>query len=152
ARIRAASPPGTLKTVVLVGDTPPPAGSVPPPVFAANVQRSVPTHHALAKVNVAWGSEPEIATDNLYADLDGDTVPDVAVGRIPADSATELTAMIRKIMTYEAQLNTGSWQRKLNFVAGASGAGRWADAALESLVRSMLCREIPASYATTMTY
>lgn len=151
-RIRAASPPGVLKFVVLVGDTPPPEGSVPAALRAASFAQTVPTHYAVAKVNVQWGSEPEIATDNYYADLDGDEFPDVAVGRLSADSAAELATMTNKIVAYEQQLDGGSWQRRLNFVAGASGAGRWADAALESLVRSILCQNIPASYATSMTY
>ncbi len=151
-RIRAASPAGVLKFVLLVGDTPPPDRSVPAAVRAASLAKTIATHQAVAKVNVQWGSEPEIATDNYYADLDGDQSPDVAVGRLAADSAADLAIMVRKIVAYEQQVDGAAWQRRLNFVAGASGAGRWADAALESLVRSILCQNIPASYATSMTY
>src|SRR5262245_21756014 len=63
---------GSLRTIVLVG------GASPAD------ERWVPTYLAKASVNVYWGSEPELATDNWFADLDDDLAPDVAIGRLAA--------------------------------------------------------------------
>ncbi len=59
-----------IKFVWLIGDTRPGTG--------------VPTYFRPAKVNVLFGSSEEIATDLPYADLDGDDLPDMAIGRLPA--------------------------------------------------------------------
>ena len=61
ASIRQVAKAGQLQYVLLVGD-----------VSTKTDPLHVPTHLAKAYVNVRWGSEPEIATDNWYADLDGD--------------------------------------------------------------------------------
>src|SRR5262245_43398421 len=72
--IREVAKGGGLKYVLIVGDSEP-AARVNPQVAA----RCVPAHLQPAVVNVKWGSEPQIATDNWYADLDDDQVPDLAV-------------------------------------------------------------------------
>ena len=79
--IRKEASAGGLKHVLLVGDAEPAART-----DAAIRARSLPAHHHKAVVNVKWGSEPEIASDNWYADLDDDDVPDLSIGRIPADT------------------------------------------------------------------
>ncbi len=114
--------------------------------------RCVPVHHARAEVNVLWGSEPHIATDNWYADLDDDRIPDVAIGRLTADTPEELALIVRKILAYERSVDCGSWRRRLNFVAGVGGFGTLADTVLESAARYFLTRDIPAGYRVTMTY
>lgn len=88
---------GNLKYVLLVGD-----GAVDNNDDRAAKARIVPVHYERAKVNVLWGSEPEIATDNYYADLDDDAVPDIAVGRLPADNPGDLSRMVAKILAYES--------------------------------------------------
>ena len=66
------------------------------------------------------------ASDNLLADADGDLAPDVALGRIPAQTAAELTAYVDKVKRYEA--SSGDWRTKVLFsadnpdTAGAFGA------------------------------
>ena len=76
-RIRQLAKAGRLKFVVLVGDAEPDMDTDP-----AVRKRCVPIHLAKAQVNVLWGSEPLIATDNYYADLDDDRIPELAVGRL----------------------------------------------------------------------
>src|SRR5437660_8297673 len=73
-RIRAAAKPGKLRFVLLVGGASPRINS-----DAAVRRRSIPTHFEPAKVVVHWGPETEIASDNWYADLDGDGIPDLAI-------------------------------------------------------------------------
>ena len=107
----------------------------------------VPTCYADAKVNIRWGSEPTIATDQLYADVDGDGAPDVAVGRIPADTPAELSAAVRKIIEYERQADQGAWRRQLDVVAGVGGFGVVADALIEAAARNVFRQVVPASYS-----
>ncbi|MCA9179296.1 MAG: hypothetical protein KDB14_32785 [Planctomycetales bacterium] len=126
-----------LRWVVLVGD-------------AGSGEFQTPTHIVEAKVNVHFGSEPEIATDNPTADLDGDGVPDVAIGRLPADSPEDLSRMIEKIIRYERP-TLGAWKRQVNFVAGVGGFG-FVDAIIETVTKRFLTDGIPPEFCTTMTY
>ena len=147
AAIRVTAKSGGLKYVLLVGDAEP-AADHDPEIRA----RCTPTYWVQAKVNVRWGSEPEIATDNWFADLDDDRLPDVAIGRITADTPEELAAIVRKILRYEQPSGRGEWQRQIHVVAGAGGFGLLADSALEMATRKFLTEGLPPAYRTTMTY
>lgn len=138
---------GALRWIVLVGDTPQ-AGA--PGVVPRG--RTIPAHLAAAKVNTKWGSEPEIATDNWYADLNDDDVPDAAIGRLTADNPDDLKRIVRKILDYERTADYGLWRHRINFVAGVGGFGGIIDTVLETTTRKFLCDGIPPEYATSMTY
>ena len=56
----------------------------------------VPTYLAMTP-----GIVGETATDYYYATYDGDEIPDIAVGRLPAKTASEVETMVSKIITYE---------------------------------------------------
>ena len=112
----------------------------------------MPTHYSEAVVNVDFGSEKEIASDNWFADLDGDRVPDVAIGRLTADSPAELAAMVGKILDYEQSSDFGAWRRQIHLVAGLGGFGPLADSVLEASVKSLIGHGVPSEYCTTMTY
>ncbi len=146
ADIRTIARQGGLRFVVLIGDVAPNGAN------AAVRAKTVPTHYARAKINIHWGSEPEIASDDWYADLDDDEVPDVAIGRLTADSSRELADIVTKILAYERQADFGLWRRRVNIVAGLGGFGAVADAALELCTKSLISQGIPTSYATTVTY
>lgn len=135
-----------LRHVVLVGD------AWPSFERGSSRARCVPVHWAKAEVNVRWGSEPHIATDNWYADLDDDDVPDLAIGRITADTPEELSAIVDKILAYELSNDFGPWRRRLNFVAGIGSFGMLTDKMLESAVKCILVRDIPAGFDVSMTY
>lgn len=145
--IRTSAKSGKLKAVLLVGDAEPSADG--DPVVRA---RCVPTHRAVAKVNVKFGSEPEIGTDNWYADLDDDDVPDLAIGRLPADNPKELTRIVDKILAYEKTQNHGLWRQRVNFVAGVGGFGGVLDGAIETSTKKLLTDGIPPAYQTNMTF
>ncbi|HSN76263.1 MAG TPA: C25 family cysteine peptidase [Anaerolineae bacterium] len=72
----------------------------------------------LADVDPWFG---EVPTDNLYVSVDSisDYLPDMAVGRLPANTAAEVTAIVDKILVYEdASLNpAGPWQQRAIYVA-----------------------------------
>jgi hypothetical protein len=144
-RLRQVAAEGNLRWVVLVGDTIGSEGS------AIRTGTQIPTAYASAKVLPKFGGGTHIATDNAYADLDDDGVPEVAVGRITADSEAELSLMIERIIHYEVQ-ERGAWRTRVNLIAGVGGFGKITDYVLESATRRFLTNEIPADYTTSMTY
>jgi len=146
-QVHAAARLGNLRFLLLVGDADP-LSSARPDVRA----RSVPTHLAVAKIIPRFGGERAIATDNWYADLDDDHLPDLAVGRLTVDSPAELSVLIGKIIAYEQNLDFGLWRRRLNFVAGLGGFGSLADATLEAATKKLIGDGVPGGYATNMTY
>ncbi|HEX4132528.1 MAG TPA: C25 family cysteine peptidase [Pirellulales bacterium] len=143
SRIFAAGSAPSLRHVLLVGDAPSVNGNPP---------NCVATFYPAARVNVLFGSEPTIASDHLYGDLDTDGVPEIAVGRLPAASAAELSTMVAKVLAYEHSVDLGTWRRQINFIAGIGGFGGLTDLALEAATKTILCHSIPAAYATSMTY
>ncbi len=134
---------GTLKSVLLIGDSGDANG---------NAARMVPTDFIKSEVTVEFGSEAEIATDNTYADIDEDGVPDVAIGRLPVDTPAELSAMIQRIILYETPDHAGEWERRVNLVAGVGGFGELVDRLIEQTTRQIVTDLIPAEYNTSMTY
>lgn len=56
------------------------------------------------------------AADGLAGDVDGDGLPDVAVGRLPARTPAELAAMVAKIKDYEAGFGA-DWQKEVLLAA-----------------------------------
>jgi hypothetical protein len=60
------------------------------------------------------------ASDSLFADFNGDSLPDLAIGRIPAWSASELDAYLRKLQSSSRAAVEG---RTLMFAADATDRG-----------------------------
>ncbi len=77
-------------------------------------------------------------TDNSYADLDGDGLPEVAVGRVPARTADQATAYLDKLQQFEADWRPGLWNRRLVLFAGDSGFGAEFDAIAQGLILDTL--------------
>ena len=80
----------------------------------------------LMPVDPWWG---EVPVDNRFVSTDGqdDYLPNMAVGRLPVNSAADVTAMVNKTLTYEnVTLNPpGAWQQRAVYVADdcANSAG-----------------------------
>ncbi len=147
AAIKRAGQGGTIKAVVLVGDARVGIGMNP-----AERGRCVPVKWAKSEVTVLLGSEPHIGTDDWCGDLDGDGVPEVAVGRLTADTSEELEVMTGKILAYEQSRDHRPWRRRLEFVAGTGGFGALADRLIEGTARTFLTQSIGADYDVVMTY
>jgi hypothetical protein len=147
AAIRRIASRSALKYVIIFGDADP-AMIVDPDVRA----RCVPTFYAEAQINTKWGSEPHIATDNPYADLNNDHIPELAVGRISFDTIAQCRQIVAKIIAYENRAETGLWRRRVHFVAGVGGFGPLADAAIETAAKHFITEMIPAEYTASMTY
>lgn len=154
--IRQIAKDGKLRFIVLVGDADLPTKAQSKQIPSNARFYSVPTHYVPAKINRRWGSEDEIATDNWYADLDDDEVPDVAIGRLSADSPGHVAAMVRKILAYEGQTAAApagdGWRRQINLVAGLGGFGTLVDTAIETAAKSLITDGIPAAYNTSFTH
>jgi hypothetical protein len=64
-------------------------------------------------VPTPWGLS---LSDNALADIDGDHVPETAVGRLPVLTAGELAAFIARIVDYEGGSGE-EWEQRLLFAA-----------------------------------
>ncbi len=140
--------------LVLVGD----AGD-----WRAKPSELLPTDFVLATVNVNFGSEFDIATDNTYGDLNDDGAPELAVGRIAVSNAAELNQYIDRVIAYEggkdenADANSNiapdqSWKRRVNLVAGIGGFGQVTDTLIENTTRKIITDKIPGGFQTSMTH
>jgi len=103
--------------VLLVGDaTYDPLGYVAPP--EAN---RLPTFF----VQTAFGGET--ASDVTFALLDGDDLPDIAIGRLPARTPAQVQAFVEKLFAYE-QAAAGEWGRRVLAIADGQDADFQGDA------------------------
>ncbi len=73
-------------------------------------------------------------TDNLFADLDGDVLPDLALGRLPARDAQQITDYLAKIKNFEESYNPGLWNRRISIYTGEAGFGETIDGLIEFVV------------------
>ena len=68
---------------------------------------------------LAWVDlwQGEVPARRVYGDLDGDKVPEVAVGRLAVNTLAEANAVVDKIATYDETTRSADWQRRASFVA-----------------------------------
>ena len=59
----------------------------------------------------------ETASDTALADLDADGLPDLAIGRFPAQNEAQIKAMVAKTLDYEQNRPAGDWVQKITLVA-----------------------------------
>ena len=83
----------------------------------------------------------ETASDNALADIDGDGLPDLAIGRFPAQTPEQLSAMIAKTLAYEQDPPAGDWLKQALFVADN-------DDPFFSSFNSAIVSGFPATYET----
>ena len=89
--------------------------------WAENVQTLVPTYLLAQDRFIGL-----VASDHFFSTLVGDDDrPDIAIGRLPAQTPAQLRAMVDKIIRYEANLiSAETWMQNLLFVSdNADGAG-----------------------------
>ncbi|GIW96312.1 MAG: peptidase C25 [Pirellulaceae bacterium] len=136
---------GQLRWVVLVGDAPSSSPASSTQAFL------IPTAYRRAERIARFGPDREIASDNWYADLDDDGVPELALGRMSVTSAEELAALVAKTRRREEQ-RTGRWRSQIQLAAGAGGFGPIADWVIEWVAQRILVDQIPPEYVTHLTY
>jgi hypothetical protein len=60
----------------------------------------------------------ETVTDDWFAQVSGnDAVPDLYIGRLPAENETQAADMVSKIVAYENALNLKTWEKNILLVA-----------------------------------
>lgn len=132
--------------VVLVGDCRLTAAE------QADPSLEVPTFYRATGPAAKYGSTATLPSDASYTDLNGDGVPQVAVGRMPVDTADQLTNWIDRIIAYETSENFDRWRDRVQITAGIGGFGMLADAAIESATRSVLTSTLPDAVSLAVTY
>ena len=133
--------PNTLKFILLASDV----GVLP------NQQIAIPAFYHGSTALVKFGGDQQIATDSTFGDLDGDDLPDVAVGRIPADSPQQLTKLLARTIDFERSQDADRWRRDVHVIAGVGGFGALADGAIEMTTRRFLADRIPGWADVSMT-
>ena len=99
--------------VLLVGDsTRNPKNNLDPTYGLDTVTTYIPTYLTFTEHN------GESATDEWFVRVSGDDViSDLYIGRLPAKSAIEAIAMVNKILAYEGNPNTKSWEKNVLLLA-----------------------------------
>lgn len=133
--------PNTLKFILLASDV----GLLP------NQQIPIPVFYHPGTALVKFGGDEKIASDSTFGDLDGDDLPDVAVGRIPADSPQQLKKILARTINFERSQDVERWRREVHVIAGVGGFGALADGAIEMTTRRFLSDRIPGWADVTMT-
>lgn len=122
------------------------AGDVGP-----NPTTHIGTFYRKSTALVQFGGDPTLATDVPYVDIDQDDVPDLSLGRIPADSADELARYFQRVIAYERNPDFESWRRDVHVVAGVGGFGAVTDSIIELTTRQFLADRIPGWSHVSMT-
>ena len=131
--------PNELRFVLLAGDV------------SARPEVSVPTFYHQSTAMSQFGGDPTIASDNAYGDIDGDNRPELAVGRIPADSAAQLKSALQRVIAVRTPARLFAWRRDVHVVAGVGGFGAVADSVIEMTTRRFLADRIPGWSELSMT-
>lgn len=142
----AAANPQRLKYLLLVGDV-----ASTEIVASGDLSKTIPTFYIDSTAMVRFGSEPHIATDNPYADLNNDGLPELAVGRIPCDNERELRSWVERLIEHEQHNDFSEWRRRVHVVAGVGGFGVLIDSAVEMTAKQFLSQGIPHGYSISLT-
>jgi hypothetical protein len=90
-------------------------------------------------------------SDNHYGEMDGDHVPDVAVGRLPVRSDALGLDLLARYVTHETTYTTGPWNHRLNVYAGEGGFGEDVDFFIETIAQKGL-EAVPMAFDLRFAY
>src|ERR1035441_237168 len=63
----------------------------------------------------------QTASDDWFADFNNEGIPAMAIGRIPAETATDAVNAVSRLIAYD-QSSGGAWKRRALLVAGSDDA------------------------------
>lgn len=72
-------------------------------------------------------------SDNIYSDVNGDDLPDLFHGRICAQTATQLSVMVNKFLSYERDPYTASDFYDAPLITGGWNSSSWLQISLEAI-------------------
>lgn len=130
---------GKLRYLLLAGDV------------GSGSKAIIPTFYHRSTAMVRFGGDPTIASDSSYGDIDMDGSPDLAIGRIPADSPDQLRGVLDRVVAFERKNDFSTWRRDVHVVAGVGGFGAVTDSIIEMTTRRFLADRIPGWSKVTMT-
>ena len=129
------------KYLLIVGDTDVAAsydpGGVSIPTFIVNISD--------------FSGKPYTGSDAPYSDMDGDEIPDISIGRLPADTPEDVKNMVSKIIAYETNPPPGLWKRRVSVFASTGDFGIF-DSTLEELTKRMFRSSFNPEFDVNMTY
>jgi hypothetical protein len=96
---------------------------------------AAPGHVPAAACQNALGG---CTTDNVYGDLDGDGIPEAAVGRVAVHAPEDARAYLDKIRAHESVYRTGLHNRRVSLYTGEAGFSPEVDSFLEYTVMKAL--------------
>jgi hypothetical protein len=106
----------------------------------------VPTYHA-------WGDPyGQTAMDHRFVTVSGDDIlPDMFIGRIPAESAKEADDTVDKIIEYEDAPSRGNWQARIMMVSDDKGS-KSGDEVFQESREELVEDYIPIGYEPVEVY
>lgn len=90
-------------------------------------------------------------SDNHYADMDMDRVPDLAVGRLPIRTNPVGLDILERIVQHETTYVVGPWNRRIGVYAGEGGFGEDVDFFIETVAQEGL-ESVPYEYDLSFAY
>ena len=93
---------------------------------------------------LAWvdPTQGEVPADAWYGDIDGDRLPDVAVGRLAVNTLPEAETVVAKTVNYKGNRRLEPWQQRAIFVAdNPDGAGDF-PAVTDDIINNYLAADI----------
>ena len=125
-----------LSYLLLVGDGNFNPKGYNPQAYGEPVPTLIPPYLEFADI-----TQGEVPVDSRYGDLDWDGMPEVAVGRIPANSVEQVDGVVAKIITYEST-PSALWKGRVLLVADDyDSAGDTFKSSLEKLRQDYVSSE-----------
>ena len=79
----------------------------------------------------------EVASDDWLVDFNDDGLPNVAIGRLPAESLAQADLMVNRTVAYD-QVAPGAWQNRVLLVTGKTSSATDGFAGLTAAVKALL--------------
>jgi hypothetical protein len=99
----------------------------------------------------SWADGSPVTSDTSIADLDGDDVPDVAIGRIPGREAADVEGVLARTRALEQTYQPGPWNSLVHVFASEAGFSEVIDEMIEQAGFTAV-REVPTEWSFTFTY
>jgi hypothetical protein len=91
-------------------------------------------------------------SDNGYGCLNGDLLPTVAVGRLPARTATEAQQMVEKILAFERDGQQAAWRRSITMLVGNPGVSTVAEQTIANWYISSTAGKVNPAWSLRTIY